>query len=129
MDKCSLHPNLFVGFAMPRLKYLSLLTRKYVFGGLDPVRLKPACSTTETRLKSSNFGFCKYMYYTILTASNKGADQTVWMRRLICAFVVRIWHKTGFLMIWLTYHLSMYFCICFLRSVCFFMGTSLRPCI
>ena len=23
-------------------------------------------------------------------ASNKGADQTAWMRRLICAFVVRI---------------------------------------
>ena len=37
--------------------------------------------------------------------NNKGADQTAQMRRLICAFVVRIWHKTGFLMaqlIWLT---------------------------
>ena len=29
--------------------------------------------------------------------NNKGADQTVQMRRLICAFVVRIWQK-GFLM-------------------------------
>ena len=27
---------------------------------------------------------------------NKGADHTARMRRLICAFVVRIWHKTRF---------------------------------
>ena len=32
---------------------------------------------------------------------NKGANQTAGMRRLICGFVVRIWHKTGFLMTWL----------------------------
>ena len=28
--------------------------------------------------------------------NNKGADQTAWMRRLICTFVVRIWHKQVF---------------------------------
>ena len=28
--------------------------------------------------------------------NNKGADQTAWKRRLICAFVVRIWHKEVF---------------------------------
>ena len=33
------------------------------------------------------------MYYTIQAANNKGADQTARMRRLICAFVVRIWHS------------------------------------
>ena len=33
--------------------------------------------------------------------NNKGADQTARMRRLICAFVVRIWHKQVFLMTWL----------------------------
>ena len=27
---------------------------------------------------------------------NKGADQTARMRRLICTFVVHIWHKTRF---------------------------------
>ena len=37
------------------------------------------------------------MYYSIQAANNKGADQTARMRRLICAFVVRIWHKSGFL--------------------------------
>ena len=31
-----------------------------------------------------------------MAANNKGADQTEWMRRLICAFVVRIWHKQVF---------------------------------
>ena len=30
--------------------------------------------------------------------NNKGADQTARMRRLICTFVVRIWHKTHFFM-------------------------------
>ena len=32
--------------------------------------------------------------------NNKGADQTARMRRLICAFVVRILHKTHFRMTW-----------------------------
>ena len=40
--------------------------------------------------------------------NNKDADQTTRMRRLICAFVVRIWHKTRFLMAWLTYISSEY---------------------
>ena len=35
--------------------------------------------------------------------NNKGADQTAWMRRLICVFVVCIWHKTHFLMARLIY--------------------------
>ena len=30
--------------------------------------------------------------------NNKGADQAARMRRLICTFVVRIWHKTHFCM-------------------------------
>ena len=40
------------------------------------------------------------MYYTIQAVNNKGTDQTVRMHRLICAFVVRIWHKTYFRMTW-----------------------------
>ena len=35
--------------------------------------------------------------------NNKGADQTAWMHRLICAFVVCIWHTTHFLMARLMY--------------------------
>ena len=35
-------------------------------------------------------------YYTIQAANNKGADQTVQMHRLICAFVVRIGQKQVF---------------------------------
>ena len=37
------------------------------------------------------FGYSK-RYYTIQEVNNKGADQTARMRRLICAFVVRMWH-------------------------------------
>ena len=36
------------------------------------------------------------MYYTIQAANNKDTDQTTRMRRLICAFVVRIWNKQVF---------------------------------
>ena len=43
------------------------------------------------------------MYYTISAVNNKGAHQTVWMRRLICAFAVRIWHRTNVLMKWLVF--------------------------
>ena len=38
--------------------------------------------------------FGMQLYYQV--ANYKGADQTVRMRRLICAFVVRIWHKQVF---------------------------------
>ena len=43
------------------------------------------------------------MYYTISAVNNKGAHQTVWMCRLNCAFVVRMWHRTNFLMKWLVF--------------------------
>ena len=51
-------------------------------------------------LEAWNFGYRRMMYFTIQAANNKGVDETARMRRLICTFVVRIWHKTGFLMTW-----------------------------
>ena len=39
------------------------------------------------------------LYY--LSSEQQVAHQTAWMRRLTCTFVVRIWHKTHFLMAWL----------------------------
>ena len=39
----------------------------------------------------------KFRYDTFQEANNKGADQIVWMRSLISAFVVRKPMKTGFL--------------------------------
>ena len=59
---------------------------------------QPAQLRRLASLKFSEVANC----YTIKAANNKGADQTAWVRRLICAFVVRIWHETGFLMTWLT---------------------------
>ena len=61
--------------------------RKPIFRLCDQVRLQPACSATETW----NFCYSKYRYYTIQEVNSKGADLTVRMRRLICAFVVCIW--------------------------------------
>ena len=53
--------------------------------------------------------------------NNKGADQTVRMRRLICAFVVRIWYKTRFLMPQLKYIWDPY---CFVLMVSAFPFSS-----
>ena len=72
-------------------------------------------------IEAWNFRFSKYRYYTIQVANNKGADQTARMRRLVCAFVVHIWHKQIFSwrgsyyghdrLLWLILKLSLVFCI------------------
>ena len=48
--------------------------------------------STETQHQSTD---TKHMYHTSLVT------RTTQMRRLICAFVVRIWQKKGFLTTWL----------------------------
>ena len=68
---------------------MCLVIRKPVFGGFDNVRLKPACSATETSLGLEISAIAS----SRATANNKGANQTARLRRLICAFVVRIWQK------------------------------------
>ena len=50
-------------------------------------------SNRAAQLESWIFGYSKQRYYTVQVENNKGADQTVRMRRLICAFVVRIWQN------------------------------------
>ena len=62
-----------------------------VFSVSDKVRLKSVSSATETR----NFACSKFIYNTFYKANNKGADQSVRMRRLVCAFVHKP-QKTGF---------------------------------
>ena len=57
---------------------------------------KPACSAIETSQKIGKFARSKSRYDTFQSA-NEGADQTAWMRRLVCAFVVRKPLKTGYL--------------------------------
>ena len=74
---------------------MSLVTRKPVFGVCDQVRLKPACSATETS-KSLEMLDLENRNMILSNRNNKGADQTVWMHRLICSFVVHIWHKQVF---------------------------------
>ena len=43
----------------------------------------------------------KFRIYKLDVSFCLGSKQQGWMCRLICAFVVRIWHKTHFLMAWL----------------------------
>ena len=66
---------------------VSHIMQKHVFGYFRLDKIKPACSATW------NFGYSKYTL-----ANYKGTDQTARMHRLICAFVVCIWHKTRFRM-------------------------------
>ena len=72
---------------------MSHVMRKPVFRGSDQVRLKLACSAS---LRLENFGYSNYRYYTIYAANNKDTDQTAWMCRLICIFIVHIWHEQVF---------------------------------
>ena len=72
---------------------MSPVMRKPVLGVCNQVRLKPACSADETSYGLDNN---KWRYYTIQVVNNKGADQTARMLRLICTFVVCIWHKQVF---------------------------------
>ena len=65
-------------------------------GVSDQVRLKLACSATEASMRLEIL--LTETRDITLGSENKGADQTARMRRLICAFVVCIWHKTRFLM-------------------------------
>ena len=74
--------------------------RKPVFGVCDQVRLKPACSVTETSwsLEISDIetrGIILSRQRIILSRQriNKGADPTVRMHRLIYAYVVRLWQN------------------------------------
>ena len=75
--------------------HLSLVLRKPVFGVCGLVRLILVSLAVETsyRLEISNK---ETRYYTIQAVNNKDADQTARMCRLICIFVVRIWHKQVF---------------------------------
>ena len=75
--------------------------KKRGFWGLRPGKIQTGLFSFRSLLESWNFGFSKYRYNTIYAVNNKGTDQTVGMRRLICTFVVRMWHKAGFLITWL----------------------------
>ena len=73
-----------------------LLTLKIVPSGEDAFEKDLSKSPTLGRGKQgSKMDMVMMMIYN-LGSENKGADQTVRMRRLICAFVVRIWHKQVF---------------------------------
>ena len=86
---------------------MSHVMRKPIFrsvgggAGFRPGKTQTGLLSCRDQLESRNFGFSKYRYSAIKAADDKGADQTARMRRLICTFVVRIWHKAGFLMTWL----------------------------
>ena len=90
------------------LMYLSRAMRKCVFGSLRPCKTQTELLSRRDQLESWNFGYINWRYHSVLAAKDKGADQTARMRRLICTFVVRIRHKTHFLMASLIYFSTMW---------------------
>ena len=70
---------------------------------LDQVRLKSACSATETSLRVDVFHLHVTNIGTILSRqlTTKTLIRQLGLGRLIRAFVVCICHKTGFLVTWL----------------------------
>ena len=65
---------------------------KCVFGGCEQVRFKPACSATEA---SKSLETLDTGSIDIILSKQRTT------KALICGFVVRIWHKSCFLMTWL----------------------------
>ena len=64
------------------LFYMSLIPRKPVFGVSNIVRLKPASETSPV------IEFQMYRQDMKLRSRQKGTDQTLWNRVLICTFIV-----------------------------------------
>ena len=63
--------------------YMDLDMRKPVYRVSDQVRLKPACSVSETSYDGEILPVL-----SLMIANNKGADQPAHACRLVCAFVV-----------------------------------------
>ena len=68
---------------------MGLGATKPVFGVFDKATLKPVSSVTETSKKNEILLIASLYNDSFQNASNKGADQSAWMRRLVCAFVDR----------------------------------------
>ena len=75
---------------------MGLKAWKPVLGISDQVRLEPVYSATENSLITVTLHVANLAIITIQRATNKGADQTAWMPRLVCAFVVCM-QQSGFL--------------------------------
>ena len=76
---------------------IGLYVTKPVFGVSHKASFKAVSSATETSWKIEISPVASLHMILSKKANNKGADQTVRMRRLICACVVRKPTKTGFL--------------------------------
>ena len=71
---------------------MSHVMRKTVYGGLQLGKLKPACSATET---SNSLEMLDLESIGIMQSRQRTTKVLIrlQMHRLICAFVVRIWHR------------------------------------
>ena len=98
------HQDLYIDWAVGLFNWvrnsgMSHITQKRVFGDFRPGNIQTSLLNYRSKLESWNFGYSKYTYHTIYAANNNGADQTAQTRRLICTFVVHVWHKTHFRML------------------------------
>ena len=83
---------------------------KVCLRGFRPGKTQSSLLSYRDQPEILKFQIYKLEVSFCLGSNNKSADQTARMRKLICAFVVRIWHKIHFLMTWLIYFSSWYKC-------------------
>ena len=72
---------------------MSHITRKPVFRICNQVRLKPVCAVTETRKRLE---ISDTETRDIILSRQWTTKVLIKLRRLICVFVVRIWHQQVF---------------------------------
>ena len=72
-------------------------TRQNLSSGIPTKRDSNRSLKLQRLARKLNFTCSKFIPATFCNVNNKGADQAVRMRRLVCAFVVRKPLMTGFL--------------------------------
>ena len=64
-------------------------TRQILSSGFQQSEIQTSLFSYKDKLENQNFACSKSRYNNFQKANNKCVDQTAWMSRLVCAFVVR----------------------------------------
>ena len=93
-----LHPNFrFINKFIVCLSIIWASSRQNWSLGFPTKRDSNQSPHLQRPARKFNFACWKFRYGTFPISKTEGADQTAWMHRLVCAFVVCKASKTGFL--------------------------------
>ena len=66
--------------------------------GVCPRKIQTSMPSYRGRPEYWNFACSKWSHHAFQKAKNKGADQTAQLRRLVCAFIIRLQQRQVFLL-------------------------------